>query len=274
MMQDQVSASGQAGQGRGVPIHDGKAFEAMRLAGRLAAATLDMIGEHVKPGVTTEELDRLCHQFILDNGAVPAPLGYRGYPKATCISLNEVVCHGIPGPASLTKRDILNIDVTVILDGWYGDSSRMYFADEPVTLSKTLCEVTFEALWRGIRAVRPGATLGDLGHAIQSYVEAEGFSVVRDYCGHGIGQVFHDAPSVVHYGKPGAGMTFAPGMLFTIEPMVNVGTFEVKLNKRDGWTVTTKDKKASAQFEHTIGVTEEGSEVFTLSPKGLHHPPW
>ena len=257
-----------------VPIHDAAAFEGMRRAGQLAAAALDMIGDYVKPGVTTEELDRVCHEFILAHDAVPAPLGYRGYPKATCISLNEVVCHGIPSSYALAKRDILNIDITVILDGWYGDSSRMYFADEPVTLKHNLCKVAFEALWRGIRAVRPGATLGDLGHAIQSYVEGERCSIVRDYCGHGIGRVFHDAPSVLHYGKPGTGLTFEPGMLFTIEPMVNLGTYEVKLNKKDGWTVTTKDGKASAQFEHTVGVTDDGCEIFTLSPKGLHHPPW
>jgi methionyl aminopeptidase len=269
-----MKATDSAARSTQVPIHDADAFEKMRRAGQLAAATLDMIGEHVRPGVTTEELDRLCHAFILDHDAVPAPLGYRGYPKATCISLNEVVCHGIPSSYKLAKRDILNIDVTVILDGWYGDSSRMYFADEPVTLKKRLCEVTYEALWRGIRAVRPGATLGDLGHAIQHYVEGEHCSVVRDYCGHGIGRVFHDAPSVVHYGKPGTGMSFEAGMLFTIEPMVNLGTYEVKLNKKDGWTVTTKDGKASAQFEHTVGVTEDGCEIFTLSPQGLHHPEW
>jgi len=264
MMQDQMKQSESAPRSMEVPIHGAEAFEGMRAAGQLAAAALDMIGEHVQPGVTTEELDRICHEFI----------GYRGYPKATCISLNEVVCHGIPSNRKLDKRDILNIDVTVILNGWFGDSSRMYFADEPVTQKQKLCEVTFEALWRGIRAVKPGATLGDLGHAIQSFVEDQRCSVVRDYCGHGIGRVFHDTPSVLHYGKAGTGLTFKPGMLFTIEPMVNLGTYEVKLNRKDGWTVTTRDGKASAQFEHTIGVTEDGFEVFTLSPKGLHHPPW
>ena len=257
-----------------VPIHGAEAFEGMRRAGALAAATLDMIGEHVKPGVATEELDRICHEFMLDHKAIPATVGYRGYPKATCISLNEVVCHGIPGNKKLDKRDILNIDVTVILDGWYGDSSRMYFADEPVTQRLKLCRVTYEALWRGIRAVRPGSRMGDLGHAIQTYVEGEGFSVVRDYCGHGIGRVFHDTPSVLHYGTPGTGIVFKPGMLFTIEPMVNIGTYQCKLDRKDGWTVRTADGKASAQFEHTIGVTEDGCEVFTMSPKGLHHPPW
>lgn len=269
-----MKASDSAARSTEVPIHDAEAFESMRHAGQLAAATLDMIGDHVKPGITTEELDRICHDYILAHGAVPAPLNYRGYPKATCISLNEVVCHGIPGGRKLEKRDLLNIDVTVILDGWYGDSSRMYFADEPVTQKLKLCQVTFEALWRGIRVVRPGATLGDLGHAIQTYVEDEGFSVVRDYCGHGIGRVFHDTPSVLHYGKPKTGLIFEAGMLFTIEPMVNLGTYQCKLDKKDGWTVRTQDGKASAQFEHTIGVTDDGFEVFTLSPKGLHHPPW
>lgn len=274
MMQDQPKVNQRAARSPQIPLHDAKAFEGMRRAGQLAAATLDMIGEHVQPGITTEELNQICHRFILENDATPAPLGYRGYPKATCISLNEVVCHGIPGSYRLAKRDILNIDVTVILDGWYGDSSRMYFSDEPVTQKLDLCRTTFDALWQGIRVVKPGATLGDVGHAIQSYVENQGYSVVRDYCGHGIGRVFHDAPSVLHYGHPKTGVTLEAGMLFTIEPMVNLGTYECKLNKRDGWTVTTKDGKASAQFEHTVGVTEDGFEVFTLSPAGQHHPAW
>jgi len=273
-MQDQVKMRDRAERSSQIPIHGTQAFEGMRRAGKLAAETLDMIGDHVRPGISTDELNRICHAFILDHGATPAPLGYRGYPKATCISLNEVVCHGIPSSAKLARRDILNIDVTVILDGWYGDSSRMYFADEPVTQKLALCKTTFDALWKGIDAVKPGATLGDLGHAIQSFVEPHGYSVVRDYCGHGIGQVFHDAPSILHYGKPGTGAVLKPGMLFTIEPMVNIGTYECKLNNRDGWTVTTKDGKASAQFEHTIGVTQDGCEVFTLSPAGAHHPPW
>ena len=274
IMQDQMKMRDRADRHSQIPIHGAVAFEGMRRAGRLAAETLDMIGAHVRPGIATEELDRICHAFILDHGATPAPLGYRGYPKATCISLNEVVCHGIPGSTKLARRDILNIDVTVILDGWYGDSSRMYFADEPVTQKVSLCKTTYEALWKGINVVRPGTTLGDLGHAIQSFVEGQGFSVVRDYCGHGIGRVFHDAPSILHYGRPGTGAVLKPGMLFTIEPMVNIGTYDCKLNKRDGWTVTTRDGKASAQFEHTIGVTEDGCEVFTLSPTGAHHPPW
>ncbi len=269
-----MKSTNRAARNAEIPLHDAVAFAGMRRAGQLAAETLDMIGEHVVPGVTTEELDRICHEFILAHDATPAPLGYRGYPKATCISLNEVVCHGIPSNKKLDKRDILNIDVTVILDGWYGDSSRMYFAGEPVTQKLDLVKVTYESLWRGIRAVRPGARLGDIGYAIQAFVEGQGLSVVRDYCGHGIGRVFHDAPSVLHYGKPGTGILLQPGMFFTIEPMVNIGTYRCKLDKRDGWTVRTEDGKASAQFEHTIAVTDDGYEVFTSSPKGVHHPSW
>jgi methionyl aminopeptidase len=256
-----------------VPLHAEAGFAGMRRAGRLAAEVLDMITPHVVPGVATATLDRLCHDFILDHGATPAPLHYRGYPKSICTSINHVVCHGIPDERKLQDGDILNIDVTVILDGWHGDSSRMYFAGTPPLKGRRLCQVTFEALWRGIAAVRPGATLGDLGHAIQRYAEGERCAVVRDYCGHGIGRVFHDAPSILHYGEPGQGMALQAGMIFTIEPMINLGTFEVKL-KRDGWTVITRDRQLSAQFEHTVGVTPEGCEVFTLSPAGLHHPAW
>ena len=215
----------------------------------------------------------MCEAFIRDHGAVAAPLNYRGYPKSICTSINHEVCHGIPGERRLLDGDILNIDVTVILDGWHGDSSRMFFAGTPPLKARRLCQVTFEALWRGIGAVRAGATLGDVGHAIQSYAESQRCAVVRDYCGHGIGRVFHDAPSVLHYGKPGEGLVLRPGMFFTIEPMVNAGTWQVKL-KKDGWTVITRDRQLSAQFEHTVGVTEEGCEVFTLSPAGLHHPEW
>jgi methionyl aminopeptidase len=256
-----------------VPLHGPEAFAGMRRAGRLAAEVLDMITPEVRVGVTTEELDRLCHDFITARGATPAPLGYRDYPKSICTSINHVVCHGIPERKRLQDGDILNIDVTVVLDGWYGDSSRMFFAGDPPLKAKRLCRVTFEALWQGIEAVRPGATLGDVGHAIQSHAEANRCSVVRDYCGHGIGRVFHDAPSVLHYGSPGEGLVLRPGMLFTIEPMVNLGTYEVKL-KKDGWTVITRDRQLSAQFEHTVGVTADGVEVFTLSPAGLHHPAW
>ncbi|MGF1476974.1 MAG: type I methionyl aminopeptidase [Geminicoccaceae bacterium] len=263
----------QAAEQRPIPIHGANAFEGMRRAGRLAAQVLDEIDAYVEPGITTDELDRHCDAFIRAGNAVPATLNYRGYPKSSCISLNHVVCHGIPGERKLKDDDILNIDVTVILDGLYGDSSRMYFAGRPPLKARRLCQVTFEALWKGIEAARPGATLGDIGHAIQAHAEGSRCSVVRDYCGHGIGRVFHDAPSVLHYGKPGEGARLEPGMLFTIEPMINLGTFQTKVLK-DGWTVVTRDKQLSAQFEHTIGITDDGCEVFTLSPKGLHHPPW
>lgn len=245
----------------------------MRRAGRLAAETLDMITPYVEPGVTTEDIDRRCHDFIISHGAVPAPLNYRGFPKSTCTSINHVVCHGIPGPRSLRKGDIVNIDITVILNGWYGDTSRMFCADKPSIKAARLIDVTFEAMWRGIEVVRPGATLGDIGHAIQTCAEAERCSVVRDFCGHGLGQVFHDAPNVMHFGNPGEGEVLAPGMLFTIEPMINAGRFDVKILK-DGWTAVTKDRSLSAQFEHSIGVTAEGCEVFTLSPAGLNKPPY
>ncbi len=271
-MQDQVSSDAEPTRPQ-VPLHDAAGFAAMRRAGRLAAEVLDMITPEVQPGVTTAALDRLCHDMILEQGAIPAPLNYRGYPKSICTSLNHVVCHGIPDERKLQNGDILNIDVTVILDGWHGDSSRMYFAGTPSLKARRLCQVTFEALWQGIRAIRPGATLGDLGHAVQSYAEGQRCAVVRDYCGHGIGRVFHDAPSILHYGLPGQGLPLRPGMIFTIEPMINLGTHEVKL-KRDGWTVITRDRQLSAQFEHTVGVTEDGCEVFTLSPAGLDHPPW
>jgi methionyl aminopeptidase len=280
-MQELVRADALGAQDIQVPLHDAAAFAGMHRAGRLAASTLDMITEHVVPGVTTAELDRLCHEFIHDHGAVPAPLHYRGYPKSVCTSINHVVCHGIPDERRLLDGDILNIDVTVILEGWYGDTSRMFFAATPPLKARRLCRVTFEGLWRGIHAVRSGATLADVGHAIQSHVEAERCSVVRDYCGHGIGRVFHDGPSVLHYREAeekdrkarGQNLVLQPGMIFTIEPMVNLGTWQVKL-KKDGWTVITKDLQPSAQFEHTVGVTATGCEVFTLSPAGLHHPAW
>jgi methionyl aminopeptidase len=271
-MSNQLRVSEQKPEAQ-VPIHGAEAFAGMRKAGRLAAEVLDMITEHVQPGVATGELDRRCHAFILERGATPAPLNYRGYPKPTCISVNHEVCHGIPSERRLQEGDILNIDVTVVLDGWYGDTSRMFFAGTPPLKARRLCQVTFEALWWGVRAVWPGATLGDVGHAIQAHAERHRCSVVRDYCGHGIGRVFHDAPSVLHFGNPGEGLVLQPGMIFTIEPMVNAGTWQVKL-KRDGWTVITRDRQLSAQFEHTVGVTEDGREVFTVSPAGKHHPAW
>jgi methionyl aminopeptidase len=260
-------------EARRITLHAPQDFEGLRRAGQLAAATLDMIVPHVQPGVTTDELDRLCDEFMRANGAVSASLGYRGFPKSVCISINHVVCHGIPGPRTLQNGDILNIDVTVILDGWYGDTSRMYVAGQPNTKAKLLLDVTHESMMRGIAAARPGARLGDIGHAIQSYVEKHRFSVVRDFCGHGIGRTFHAPPNVLHFGSPGEGAELKPGMVFTIEPMVNTGRYDVKILD-DGWTAVTRDRSLSAQFEHMIGITETGCEIFTLSPAGLHKPPY
>ncbi len=243
----------------------------MRAAGNLAARTLDMITSHIVPGITTGELDRLCHDFITGHDATPAPLNYRGFPKSICTSLNHVVCHGIPGERRLENGDVLNIDVTVILDGWYGDTSRMYVAGIASTKARNLIDVTHESLLRGIAAVRPGGTLGDIGYAIQTYVESQRFSVVRDFCGHGIGRNFHEPPNVLHFGRPGEGTILRPGMFFTIEPMVNAGRPEVKVLD-DGWTAVTRDRSLSAQFEHMVGVTEDGVEVFTHSPAGLDQP--
>jgi len=260
--------------GQQIRIHTAADFEGMRRAGRLAAATLDFITPYVRPGVTTGEVDRLCEQFIRDHGAIPAPLGYRGFPKATCTSINHVVCHGIPGDKRLQNGDIVNIDVTPILETWYGDSSRMYLVGDDISVkARRLVDVTYDAMMLGIKAVRPGATLGDIGHAIQSYAEGQRFSVVRDFCGHGLGQVFHEPPSVLHYGKPGDGLVLREGMFFTIEPMINAGRWEVKVLS-DGWTAVTKDKSLSAQFEHSMGVTADGCEIFTLSPLGMTKPPY
>jgi methionyl aminopeptidase len=257
-----------------VVLHETAAFEGMRKAGLLAAETLDYITSYVQPGVSTEELNRLCHEFIVGNGAIPAPLGYRGFPKSICTSVNHVVCHGIPDEKKrLEKSDIVNIDITVILDGWYGDTSRMYFAGDVGVKARKLVDVTYEAMMRGIEVVRPGARLGDIGAAIQSFAESNRFSVVRDFCGHGLGRVFHAAPNILHYGKEGEGLVLQEGMFFTVEPMINAGGFEVKVLK-DGWTAVTKDKSLSAQFEHSVGVTATGYEIFTISPKGLHKPPY
>ncbi len=258
---------------RRITIHAPEDFAGMRTAGRLAAETLDMIAEHVRPGVTTATLDTLCHDFITAHGAVPAQLNYRGYPKSICTSINHVVCHGIPSDRKLEPGDVLNIDVTVILNGWHGDSSRMYAAGMPSTRARNLIDVTYEAMLRGVRAVKPGVTLGDVGHAIQSFVEGHRFSVVRDFCGHGIGRRFHEPPNVLHFGRPGEGPVLQPGMFFTIEPMVNAGRPEVKVLD-DGWTAVTRDRSLSAQFEHMIGVTETGVEIFTLSPARLDKPPY
>jgi methionyl aminopeptidase len=258
---------------RRITLYRPEDFAGMRAAGRLAAETLDMIVGHVRPGVSTGTLDRLCHDFITAHAAIPAPLNYRGFPKSICTSINHVVCHGIPGDRRLEDGDVLNIDVTVVLDGWHGDSSRMFCAGTPNTRARNLIDVTFEALRRGVAAVRPGATLGDIGSAIQSYVESNRFSVVRDFCGHGIGRRFHEAPNVLHFGRAGEGPVLKPGMFLTIEPMVNAGRPEVKVLD-DGWTAVTRDRSLSAQFEHMVGVTEDGVEVFTYSPAGLDKPPY
>lgn len=247
-----------------ITIHGPEGFEGMRKAGKLAAQTLDFITPYVKAGVTTEELDHLCHKFILDHGAIPAPLGYRGYPKSICTSVNHVVCHGIPGDRKLVEGDILNIDVTVIVDGWHGDTSRMFAIGKIGVRAAKLIDTTYEAMMRGIEVVRPGATLGDIGYTIQSFAEKQGFSVVRDFCGHGLGKIFHSPPNVVHYGEPGKGLELKEGMFFTIEPMINAGRYEVKILS-DGWTAVTRDKSLSAQFEHSIGVTADGYEIFTRS---------
>ncbi len=240
----------------------------MRVAGRLAAEVLDMIGEHVQPGVTTGELDQICHGFIVDQqGAIPAPLNYRGFPKSICTSVNHVVCHGIPGDRRLKNGDSLNIDITVIKDGFHGDTSRMFHVGKPTVIAARVSEVARNAMLRGIALVRPGVHLGDIGHAIQTYVESERCSVVREYCGHGIGRVFHEDPQVLHYGEPGNGIRLEAGMTFTIEPMVNAGRRHVKLLK-DGWTVVTKDHSFSAQWEHTILVTAAGHEVLTIGASG------
>ena len=256
-----------------VTIHDESGFASMRAAGRLAAEVLDMIAPHVCAGVATDELDRICHEHIVANGAVPAPLNYKGFPKSTCISLNHVVCHGIPGPKRLRDGDILNIDVTVILDGWHGDTSRMYFVGEPSIKARRLTATTYDCLMRGIEAARPGNTLGDIGHVIQQHAESLRYSAVRDFTGHGLGREFHCAPTVLHYGEPGTGLRLEPGMIFTIEPMINAGRRDTKILS-DGWTAVTRDRSLSAQFEHSIGITENEAEIFTLSPGGHTQPPY
>jgi methionyl aminopeptidase len=256
-----------------IKLHGPEDFAGMRKAGRLAAEVLDMLVGRVTPGVTTDELDRLCHDHIVAHGASPAPLNYRGYPKSICTSLNHVVCHGIPGDKALREGDILNIDITVVLDGWYGDTSRMFYVGEPKVKARRLCEITYEAMMRGIEMIKPGVRLGDVGHAIQRHAEGHRFSVVRDFCGHGLGQVFHDAPNVLHYGEPGQGVELKEGMFFTVEPMINAGKWQVRM-LQDGWTAVTRDHSLSAQFEHSVGVTASGVEIFTLSPAGQHKPPY
>jgi len=246
-----------------IKIHSNDDFEGMRVAGKLASQTLDYISPFVIPGITTNRLNDLCHSFILDHNAIPAPLNYKGFPKSICTSINHVVCHGIPSDKSLQDGDILNIDVTVIVDGWHGDTSRMFFAGEPSIKAKRLSTVTYDAMMKGIELCKPGITFGDIGHAIQTHAESNGYSVVRDFCGHGIGKVFHDIPHVLHFGKPGTGATLKIGMFFTIEPMINVGDWKIK-TLSDGWTAVTRDRQLSAQYEHTIGITETGYEIFTI----------
>ncbi|MCG8427076.1 MAG: type I methionyl aminopeptidase [Chromatiales bacterium] len=247
-----------------IVIKTAEEIEKMRIAGRLAADVLDFIEPHVVPGVTTDELDKLCHDYIVnEQNAIPAPLNYRGFPKSICTSVNHQVCHGIPGNKKLKKGDIVNIDITVIKNGFHGDTSKMFFVGEPSILAKRLTSIAHEAMWHGIRAVKAGVQLGDIGHVIQQFVESNNFSVVREYCGHGIGRQFHEDPQVLHYGTPGTGTTLQAGMCMTIEPMVNAGKRQVKVLP-DDWTVVTKDRSLSAQWEHTILVTEEGFEVLTL----------
>ena len=262
-----------------IKIHKPEDYEKMRVAGRLAAEALDLVVDFVKPGVTTDKLNEVCHEFIISNGAIPAPLGYQPvghtpYPKSICTSVNHVVCHGVPNEKPLKIGDILNIDVTAIVDGWHGDTSRMFYVGEVARKPERLVQITYEAMMKGIEIVKPGIHFGDIGYVIQNYAEKHNLSVVREYSGHGIGRTFHDQPSVQSFGKPGTGDIVEEGMFFTIEPMLNVGRAETILSKFDGWTVTTRDKTLSAQFEHTIGVTKDGFEIFTLSPKNLHLPPY
>ena len=256
-----------------IKIYGPEAFAGMRKAGRLVADCLDMLVGEIKPGVPTQRIDRLVFDFATAHGAWPATLMYRGYTKATCTSINHVVCHGIPNEKPLKEGDIVNVDVTLILDGWHGDSSRMFPIGQIPRRAERLIEVTYEAMMRGIAAVKPGRTTGDIGAAIQTFVEPQHMSVVRDFCGHGLGRLFHDEPNIVHVGRPGEGVVLKPGMLFTIEPMINLGRAHVKVLS-DGWTAVTRDRSLSAQFEHTVGVTSEGCEVFTISPAGRHKPPY
>ena len=256
-----------------IKLHGPEGFAGMRAAGKLAAEILDALVPHVVPGVSTGELDDIVRQMTLDGGGVPATLGYRGYTHSCCISINHVVCHGIPGDRVLKDGDIVNIDVTPLLDGWHGDTSRMYLVGDVGLKARRLVDVTYECLMLGIEQARPGNFLGDVSHAIQTHAERHRYGVVRDFCGHGLGRMFHDAPEVVHVGRPRTGPELRPGMFFTIEPMINIGRADVKLLE-DGWTAVTRDRSLSAQFEHSIGITEDGCEIFTQSAKGLHRPPY
>ena len=250
-----------------------ESFEQIKIAGALAAKTLDEVTSYVKPGINTDELDKICYEFIKDNGGYSAPLFYRGFPKSCCTSVNHVVCHGIPSNKYLSEGDIVNIDVTAIVNGWHGDTSRMFFVGDASVKSKNLVSTTYVSMMKAISIIKNGIHLGDLGEAIQTHVEKNGFSVVRDFCGHGIGKTFHLPPNILHYGKKGEGIKLETGMIFTVEPMINEGVYNTKLLK-DGWTAVTKDKTLSAQFEHTVGVTKEGFEIFTKSKKNYEQPPY
>lgn len=257
-----------------ITIHTAADMQGMRKAGQLAATILDELAERVQPGVTTQALNDYAHMRITQAGAIPAPLNYRGFPKSICTSVNHVVCHGIPDDKALRSGDIVNIDVTVIVDGWHGDTSRMFFVGDVPIRARRLCQLTYDAMMLGIEQVRPGATTGDIGYAIQQFAESHRLSVVRDYCGHGLGKVFHAAPNIMHYGERGTGDVLEEGMFFTVEPMLNLGKHATRLSQADGWTVTTKDRSLSAQFEHSLAVTKDGFEIFTASPKGQHYPPY
>ncbi|RKQ71479.1 methionine aminopeptidase type I [Litorimonas taeanensis] len=256
-----------------IKLHGEEGFVGMRKAGRLSAECLDMLADMVKPGVTTAALDKAAFEFITDNGGLPATVGYRGYKHSLCTSINHVVCHGIPNDKPLKNGDSLNIDVTSIVDGWHGDTSRMYTVGNVDRKTERLINITYDSLMLGIAAVKPGNTTGDIGHAIQKFAEGERCSVVTDFCGHGVGRLFHDSPNILHFGRPGEGEVLREGMFFTIEPMINLGRPDVKVLS-DGWTAVTRDRKLTAQFEHSIGVTKDGCEIFTLSPKGLNRPPY
>ena len=248
-------------------------FEQMKIAGSLAADTLDEITSYIKPGITTGELDKICYEYIRDNGGYSAPLFYKGFPKSCCTSVNRVVCHGIPTNKYLNEGDIINVDVTAIVNGWHGDTSRMFFAGDVSIKSKNLVSTTYHSMMKGISIIKEGIHLGDIGETIETYVKEKGFSVVKDFCGHGIGKIFHEAPNILHYGKIGEGAKLKTGMMFTVEPMINEGKYETKMLS-DGWTAVTKDKKLSAQFEHTVGVTKDGFEIFTKSKKNYEKPPY
>jgi methionyl aminopeptidase len=256
-----------------IKLHGAGDFAAMHKAGQVTAAVLDALADVVRPGVSTEAIDVIAHDAIVAAGAIPANIGYRGYAHTSCISINHVVCHGIPGARTLKDGDIVNIDLTSIVDGWHGDSSRMYLVGNVSVKARRLVDVTYECLMRGIEQAKPGNRLGDIGHAIQQHAERHRYGVVRDFVGHGVGRVYHDAPDVLHYGRPGTGPELKPGMIFTIEPMINAGRPDVKMLD-DGWTAVTRDRSLSAQFEHSIGITETGCEIFTTSPTGRHRPPY